>query len=228
MSNPKARSKEPAAKNAQEAPALQADPASQQAAAANAAQERAAPAAVPAAGPNAAGTAREENDLRAENKQLFDQLLRLKAEFENYRKRVDREKPEWERMGRVQLLGKLLPLHDVLLSAHEQALRRAEILEKAGEGSKEVAELLRGLEMIFKEFTKFFEAEEVRAIEAVDKPYDFNFHDVIGQVETDARPEGVVVEEVARGYTMGGKVLRPARVRVAKKPASAAKEQGQA
>jgi len=215
MSNPKANPKEPAGKKVPEAAApAAARPVEQESAAA------------PAAGPSAAGTAREEQDLRAENKQLFDQLLRLKAEFENYRKRMDREKPEWERMGRVQLLGKLLPLHDVLLSAHEQALRRREILEKAGESSKDVAELLRGLEMIFKEFTKFFEAEDVRAIEAAGKPYDFNVHDVVGQVETDSLPEGVVVEEVARGYTLGGKVLRPARVRVAKKPSSAPKGAG--
>lgn len=149
----------------------------------------------------------------------YGQLLRLKAEFENYRKRVDRDKPQWERHGREQLLARMLPLYDVLVSAHEQVVRHGAELEKAGEGSGDVRGLVQGLELIFKEFTKLFEAEGVARIESVGKPYDFNLHEVLGQVETDEHPEGTVVEELQRGYTLGGKVLRAARVRTAKAPA---------
>ena len=147
--------------------------------------------------------------LEADNKALLDQLLRLKAEFENYRKRVDRDRPQWERAGKSRLLERLLPLYDVLLSAHEAVLRHKERLE----GSEELA---TGLELIFKEFTKLFEAEGVAVISSLGKPYDFNLHEVLGQVETAEAPEGTVVDEVARGYTLEGKVLRPARVRIAR------------
>ncbi len=138
----------------------------------------------------------------------YDQLLRLKAEFENYRKRVDREKPEWIQLGRAALLDRLLPLYDVLSKAHEQVLKAS-----AAEQSKDLVE---GLELIFKEFTKIFESEGVAAIEAIGKPYHHDLHEVLGFIETNERPEGEVVEELQRGYTLHGKVLRPARVRIAK------------
>src|SRR5260221_5257442 len=82
--------------------------------------------------------------------EIYDQLLRLKAEFENYRKRVDREKPEWIKIGEAGLLARLLPLYDVLLQAHGQVLKAS---GAAGGPSKE---LMSGLELLFKEFTKIF------------------------------------------------------------------------
>ncbi|MBI4425858.1 MAG: nucleotide exchange factor GrpE [Elusimicrobia bacterium] len=139
----------------------------------------------------------------------YDQLLRLKAEFENYRKRVDRERPEWVERGRAGVLDKLLPLYDLLLQAHEQVAQLA-----PGEGASR--DFARGLELIFKEFTKAFESEGVRPIESIGKPYDYDRHEALGFVETDAQPEGTVVEELQRGYTLKGKVLRPARVKIAK------------
>jgi len=150
--------------------------------------------------------------LEAEKKQYFEQLLRLKADYENYRKRVDREKPELIRHGKTELLEKMIPLYDVLLSAHDQIARRA------GDGEGAAAdELVRGLEMIFQEFTKLFKAEGVCAIAAVGERYDFDRHEVLGQVETDEYDEGVVVEELQRGYLIGGRVFRAAKVRIAKR-----------
>ena len=73
--------------------------------------------------------------MAADDKALLDQLLRLKAEFENYRKRVDRDRPQWERAGKSRLLERLLPLYDVLLSAHEAVLRHKENSSKAPESS---------------------------------------------------------------------------------------------
>ena len=142
--------------------------------------------------------------------ELYAQLLRLKAEFENYRKRIDRERPDWIRMGEARLWERLLPVYDVLLQAHEVILK-----EPAGTGSAS-KELIQGLELVFKEFTKIFEGEGVRTIETVGKPYHHDLHEVMGAVETDGQPEGTVVEELQRGYTWQGKVLRPARVRIAK------------
>ena len=157
----------------------------------------------------AAEAARRLAAAEEESKQLLDQLIRLKAEFENYRKRVDREKPELVRLGKSALIERLLPLYDVLAAAHLQVARAAE-----GEPASS-AELTRGLELIFKEFAKLFEAEGVSAMECLGKPYDFDRHEAMGQVETDDAPEGTVVEELQRGYTFGGKTLRHAKVRVA-------------
>ena len=146
--------------------------------------------------------------LEEERRRYFDQLLRLKAEFENYRKRVDREKPEWVRYGKRELLERLIPLYDVLLDAHDQVARHAD--GAAGE-------LARGLEMIFSEFTKLFKAEGIETIPTVGERYDFDRHEVLGQVESDECDEGVVVEELQRGYLIGGKTLRAAKVRVSKR-----------
>ncbi len=145
--------------------------------------------------------------LEAEKKKYYDQLLHLKAEYENYRKRVDREKPEFIRHGKLEVLEKMIPLYDVLLAAHDQIAT-----SDGGEG-----ELVRGLEMIFQEFTKLFEAEGVAVIASVGENYDFDRHEVLGQVETDEVAEGIVVEELQRGYLIDGKVLRAAKVRIAKK-----------
>ncbi|HVE14498.1 MAG TPA: nucleotide exchange factor GrpE, partial [Elusimicrobiota bacterium] len=68
----------------------------------------------------AVAMAKELASKEAENKALYDQLLRMKAEFENYRKRVDREKPDWYRLGAAGVLAKLLPLFDLLRHAHQE------------------------------------------------------------------------------------------------------------
>jgi len=170
-----------------------------------------------AAGPEqsapAEDLARRIEEQEKENKALFDQLVRLKAEFENFRKRTDREKPELVRHGKRELLERLIPLFDVLLSAHEQLAVQSERMKDGA-----AAELARGLELIFTEFTKLFKAEGIEVIEALGKPYDFDRHEVMGQLETDESPEGTVVEELQRGYLLDGRTLRPAKVRIAKAP----------
>ncbi len=142
----------------------------------------------------------------AEKPDYLDQLLRLKAEFENYRKRVDREKPEYIRLGKAQLLLKLLPIYDTLKLAHEH-LRGG-----AGESAK-------GMEAIFKEFEKVFREEGVRIMEPLGKPFDALQHEVLGTVEKDGAEDGTVVEVLQPGFTLDDKVLRSAKVRIARKTA---------
>ena len=96
----------------------------------------------------------------------------------------------------------------MLLQAHDQVAKAG-----ANGASKDIA---TGLELIFKEFTKVFESEGVRPIETVGKPYHYDQHEAMGFVETDEQPDGTIVEELQRGYLLNGKVLRPARVRIAK------------
>lgn len=138
----------------------------------------------------------------------YDQLLRLKAEFENYRKRIDREKPELMRYGRADVLIKLLPIYDMLHSAHEQI--KAEQAE---------SQLAKGMEGIFKEFQKIFKEEGVTLMEPIGKPYDALKHEVLGTVAKEDAQDGDVVDVLQNGFMVADKVLRTAKVRIAKKEA---------
>ncbi len=157
----------------------------------------------------AAGGELEKQTAQAAD--YYNQLLRLQADFENYRKRLDKEKPELVRWGKAEILLKLLPLYDLLLAAH------AHISTAKGNGGGD--ETLKGLEMIFKEFSKVFEAEGLRAMEPVGKPYDPMASEILGVVEGTDETDGLVVEELQKGFYYGEKILRPARVKIAKKKA---------
>jgi molecular chaperone GrpE len=142
----------------------------------------------------------------------YSQLLRLQADFENYRKRVEKERPGLINYGKAEILMKLLPLYDLLLAAHTH-INNA----KDGGGSDDV---LKGLEMIFREFSKVFEAEGIRPMEPVGKPYDPMASEILGVVDGTDANDGLVVEELQKGFHYGDKILRPARVKIArKKPA---------
>ena len=176
--------------------------------------------------PKAEGTAPQpEKPQTAEEKaaEYYNQLVRLKAEFENYRKRVEREKPELVKWGKAGILLKLIPLYDVLLNAHAHVNKAIGQNKSSGEQPSsgqhkaETEELFKGLEIIFKEFSKVFESEGIQVMETVGKPCDPMAHEVMGTVEGNSSNDGAVVEELQRGFTVEGRVLRPARVRIAKK-----------
>jgi molecular chaperone GrpE len=158
-------------------------------------------------------------ELEKQKKQAEDyygQLLRLQADFENYRKRVEKEKPDLIKYGKADILIRLLPLYDLLLSAHNH-INSA----KEGGGSEDV---LKGLEMIFKEFSKVFEAEGLRPMDPVGKPYDPMACEILGVVDGTDENDGLVTEELQKGFWYGDKILRPARVKIAKKKAAPAPE----
>lgn len=161
----------------------------------------------------------QQGELEKQKKQsedYYNQLLRLQADFENYRKRVEKEKPELIKYGKADILVRLLPLYDLLLSAHNH-INSA----KDGGGSDDV---LKGLEMIFKEFSKVFEAEGLRQMEPVGKPYDPMASEILGVVDGTEENDGLVIEELQKGFYYGDKILRPARVKIAKKKAEPAPE----
>lgn len=160
-----------------------------------------------------AGAAELEKQKK-QSEDYYNQLLRLQADFENYRKRVEKEKPELIKYGKADILIRLLPLYDLLLSAHNH-INSA----KDGGGSEDV---LKGLEMIFKEFSKVFEAEGLRPMEPVGKPYDPMASEILGIVEGTDENDGLVTEELQKGFWYGEKILRPARVKIAKKKAEPA------
>ena len=164
------------------------------------------PASPPASGeqPSPAGTSGQGPTPAVD---YLDQLLRLKAEFENYRKRVDREKPEYLRLGRVAVLAKLLPLYDLLQKAHQDV-----------QASHNDTPLAKGMDGIFKEFDKLFREEGVVAMEPLKKPFDALQHEVFGTVDREDCAEGLVADVLQNGFMLQDRVLRTAKVRIARKP----------
>jgi len=136
----------------------------------------------------------------------YDQLLRLKAEFENYRRRVDREKPEWFARGRAEVAAKLLPLYDLVRHAHEDV--------KAGYADTPLA---KGMDAIFKEYAKLFKEEGVTEMDPLGKPFDPNYQEAFGFVDKPGFEEGSVADVLQAGFLLGDKVLRTAKVRIQKK-----------
>lgn len=141
----------------------------------------------------------------APKEDFYGQLLRLKAEFENYRKRTDREKPEFYKAGKADMLLKLLPVYDVLRKAH------ADI-----QASHAQTPLAQGMDMIFKEFEKVFKEEGVTAMDPAGKPFDSAKHEVLGMVAKEGAKDGDVADVLQDGYMQGDRVLRTAKVRMVK------------
>ena len=136
----------------------------------------------------------------------YDQLLRLKAEFENYRKRVDREKPDWFKLGRAEVVAKLLPLYDLLGHAHQDVI--------AGYADTPLA---KGMDAIFREYEKLFREEGVTLMAPLGKPFDPHTQEAFGFVDKTGYEEGAVADVLQAGYLLGDKVLRTAKVRLQKK-----------
>jgi molecular chaperone GrpE len=147
-----------------------------------------------------------EKAVPVEQPDYYGQLLRLKAEFENYRKRVDREKPEWMLLGRAAALAKLLPLHDLLRHAHAEV--------QAGHADTPLA---KGMDAIFREFEKIFKEEGLVPIDPVGKSFDPHFHEALGFMDKPGVEEGAVADVLQAGFLLGDRVLRTAKVRLQKK-----------
>ena len=137
----------------------------------------------------------------------YSQLLRLKAEFENYRKRVDREKPEWFKQGRAEVTAKLLPLYDLVRHAHEDVRK----------GHAENSPLAKGMDAIFREYEKLFKEEGVTELDPLGKPFDPHYHEAFGFVDKPDFEEGSVADVLQSGFLVGEKVLRTAKVRLQRK-----------
>ncbi len=149
----------------------------------------------------------EPDDLaaaRRERDDYYDRLLRKTAEFDNYRKRVERERREMTQAVAGDVLESLLPVVDDF----ERALE-AEI-------GADPAAYRKGVELIYKQLQDLLTRRGVTPIEAVGRPFDPRFHQAITYEPSPGRTDGEVVEEVRRGYMHGERLLRPAMVKVAK------------
>ena len=140
--------------------------------------------------------------LQAEKDELMQTLVRRQADFENYRKRIERERQEDRRHGTARLIEDLLPV----LDAFERAIKAHD--DPAYE------EYLKGLELIYRQLWDMLSRHGLERIVAAGQPFDPHYHQAIERVESDEYPDGTVVEVLQDGFIFHGRVLRPSIVRV--------------
>ncbi len=153
----------------------------------------------------------ERDRLAGEVAALKDQLLRRQADFENFRRRVDRERNELFQYAGMEMARELLPVLDDFERALEAAPKR----------DGEWGEYVRGIEIIYQRFADTLKRMGLEPIESVGQPFDPNVHHAIESVETAEAEDHTVLEELQRGYNFRGRLLREAMVRVAVKPSPA-------
>ena len=142
-------------------------------------------------------------ELRKERDSLHDRLLRQAAEFDNYRKRIDRERKDSAQMASIDFVQELLPVIDDF----ERALQ----IEAPGADSYR-----QGLEIIHRALMDMLRKRGVTPIDAVGTAFDPQVHQAVAYEDAPDRRDGEVMEQFTRGYRLGDKLVRPAMVKVAK------------
>lgn len=141
-----------------------------------------------------------------------DQLLRAMAEVENTRKRAQREKEDMAQYAVTTFARDLLSVADNLNRAIESLSTSDQ-----KETQKVAKTLLEGVEITEKELLKVLEKHKIKKIEALDQPFDPNFHQAMVEIPSDEKEAGIILQEMQTGYTIAGRLLRPALVGIAKK-----------
>lgn len=150
--------------------------------------------------------AEQVQKLLAEKEELTNTLVRRQADFENYRKRIEKERHQERHRGAETLVERLLPV----LDAFDRAL--------AVHGDPAYEEHRKGFELIRKSLWDVLAKQGLERIESVGKEFNPHLHHAIERVESSDHPDGAVLEEMQTGYVFHGRVLRPAMVRVAVHP----------
>ncbi len=143
--------------------------------------------------------------------ELKHEFLLYKAETENFKKRLRKEKEDFSQYANEKLLKELLLINDNL----ERALSAA---------NPTIESMKEGVDMIIKQFDTFLEKEKVELIDALGKKFDPALHEVLCQVESEEHEENTITEEFAKGYQLNGRILRPSKVVVSKAPTKDAPE----
>lgn len=144
--------------------------------------------------------------------ETWDRYVRLNADFDNFRKRAARDREDGVRAAQERLLGKLLPVVDNFDMA----------MAATGSAQNTILESLKaGVQMIQGQLKAVLSESGVEEIDAIGKPFDPNLHEALSQMESADAPEGTVLQQLRKGYKMRDRLLRPASVIVAKKPAAA-------
>ncbi|MBC7909976.1 MAG: nucleotide exchange factor GrpE [Pyrinomonadaceae bacterium] len=153
-------------------------------------------------------TRSELKRVEAERQELMDRLSRRQADFENYRKRTERERGETFHRMVGDVVSKLLPVMDNI----RRALEAETLLEKTE--SKEFSHFLHGVELIYKQLNDILQELGVQPVAAVGLPFDPHVHEAVATEQSDDYEPDTVTQELLRGYRLGEKLLRPAMVKV--------------
>ena len=137
--------------------------------------------------------------------ELEDKLLRAAADFDNYKKRTARQFEELAKAANDKLIGEIVEIIDNFERAREHA--GAEV---------SLESLLKGNELIHGQMTALLSRYDIEPIEALGKPFDPNLHEALFQVDSKEYAEGIVAQEVSKGYRQGSRILRHSRVAVSK------------
>jgi molecular chaperone GrpE len=146
----------------------------------------------------------ERDQLLKTRAELHDRSLRLQAEFDNFRKRTEKDRSEFAQYAGMELIRELLPVLD-----------NFELALKTECASKDYA---KGVEMIYQRMAENLKKAGLEPIEALGKPFDPHFHQAVEKFSTGEAPEDTVLSEFQRGYLFKGKLLRASMVKVAVKP----------
>jgi molecular chaperone GrpE len=149
-------------------------------------------------------------DLKREKDDVYDRLLRKHADFENFRKRTEKDKRDYMSYALSEFMVELLPI----LDNFERAMAHAD--DQAG------AEYRKGVQLIYRQFRDLLEKKGLRPIETAGQPFDPNYHEAIGREEHPEVPENTILEEFQKGYFFRDKLLRPALVKVSYQPSGSA------
>ena len=159
-------------------------------------------------------TPEQADELRAraaKADEFWDRLLRTTADFDNFKKRAARERQDAIRFANEGLMQKLVPV----LDNFEMALAAAQSSQAGG-----LQSLQAGIAMIHQQLKNVLAENGLEELDASGKPFDPNLHEAVSQQEAPGLPEGQVVQQLRKGYKLRERLLRPASVIVARKPAS--------
>jgi len=152
--------------------------------------------------------------LEEKNKELNKQILYLKAEFDNFRKRVEKEKQQKFLLGKIAVFEKIIYLYEMFKVAIE-SLQKIDF-----EKTKELTQIFDGLNILYKEFENFLVKEGISKIDCLNKQVNPQYHEVVEYEEDDTKEENTIVGIISDGYILVDNneefVLRPAKVKVTK------------
>ncbi|KRF11252.1 nucleotide exchange factor GrpE [Paenibacillus sp. Soil787] len=145
----------------------------------------------------------ELETARMQAEENYQRLLRVQADFDNFRRRARAEKEDFAKYASLKLIEQLLPIVDNF----DRAL-------SSSKETKDFDALVKGLDMTNRGIDQLLTAEGLKPIDSVGQPFNPEFHQAVMQVESEEHEEGIVVEELQKGYILKDKVIRPAMVKV--------------
>jgi molecular chaperone GrpE len=145
----------------------------------------------------------ELDELRKQSEENYQRYVRAQADFDNFRRRARQEKEDFAKYASLKLIEQLLPVVDNF----ERAL-------SSSKETKDFDALIKGLDMTYRQLDQLLVQEGLQPIEAIGQPFNPEFHQAIMQVESEEHGEGIILEELQKGYILKDKVVRPAMVKV--------------